>query len=73
MKCPDGWKLSGVDCYKLFDTNSMVWGDAADHCNVLKASLASAETPEDGQLIRCEFGGLGNKRSNKDIFKYFQQ
>jgi len=51
VKCPDGWELKCGNCFKSFE-DSMTWPDAADHCNVLKSSLISAESQNDGQCIR---------------------
>jgi len=50
-KCPEGWTAQGTNCYKLFNSE-MTWSDAVDHCNVLKSSLVSAESPEEGMYIR---------------------
>jgi len=51
VKCDDGWTLHGCSCFKFFE-DELSWPDAVDHCNILKASLASAESMEEGTLLR---------------------
>ena len=51
MKCPDGWNLNGKYCYKYFE-QKLSWGDAVDHCNVLKGSLVSIECTDDNLYVK---------------------
>ena len=33
----------------------MAWADAVDHCNVLKSSLFSGETVEEGAFLKSKY------------------
>jgi len=52
LKCPDGWNLNGKYCYKYFE-QKLSWGDAVDHCNVLKGSLVSIECTDDNLYVKA--------------------
>ncbi|NP_001274304.1 uncharacterized protein LOC100207983 precursor [Hydra vulgaris] len=56
IKCPDGWKANNGNCYKLFE-EEMAWADAVDHCNVLKSSLFSGESVEEGAFLKTMLVG----------------
>ncbi len=51
VKCPEEWTLNGKNCYRFFE-KKMSWGDASDHCNVLKGSLVSIECSDDNLYVK---------------------
>ena len=51
VKCPDDWTLNGHHCYRFF-AGKKTWGDAVEHCNVLKGSLVSIECSDDNLYVK---------------------